>query len=225
MNEKIISITQKPAGWFVMITGQVTGWGPFVTKEEAIIFSTAPPPTLLQPRFVSLLSVAAHKGQRVFLRYMTFSGDESSRLFDPYGIVYHQGYWYTAGYCHLREELRTFRIDRIVDIEQRDQSFERPIDFDALQHVHTVLANLPGTYPVEVVLQATMEQVRQVLSPATGSFEETASGVIWRREVYDFDSVAHLLLRLDFPVTIRQPVELREKMRQLAEKALRISSS
>lgn len=191
--------------------------------QEAIIFSAAPPPTLLQPRFVSLLSVAAHKGQRLFLRYATFSGDESARLFDPYGIVYHQGYWYTAGYCHLRGDIRTFRIDRMVDIEPRDQSFERPMDFDALNYVHTALANMPGTYAVEILLHATIEQVRQVLPPAAGTFEETASGVIWRREVYDLSSVAHLLLRFDFPVTIQQPVELRDKMRQLAEKALRLS--
>lgn len=193
--------------------------------QEAIIFSAAPPPTLLQPRFVSLLSVSAHKRLRVLLRYMTFSGDESTRLFDPYGIVYHQGYWYTAGYCHLREDLRTFRIDRIVAIEERDQSFERPIDYDVLQHVHTTLANMPGTYPIEIEFQATMQQVHQVLPPAAGTFEETASGVIWRREIHDLDSIAHRLLRLDFPVIIHQPVELRERLRQLAEKALRLSGS
>ena len=190
--------------------------------QEAITFSAAPAPTPLQPHFVSLLSLAVHKGQRVFLRYLAFNGDESARLFDPYGIVYYQGYWYTSGYCHLRKNLRTFRIDRIVALESRDQSFERQVDFNALQHVHTALATMPGTYPVEILIQATMEQVSKVLPPSAGILEETASGVIWRREVYDLDSTAHLLLRFDFPVTIRQPAELRQMMQQLAEKALRI---
>lgn len=187
--------------------------------QEAITFNVAPPPALLQPGFVSLLSVAVHKQQRVSLRYLAFSGEESARHFDPYGIVYYQGYWYTAGYCHLRKELRTFRIDRMVTVEQLDQSFERPTDFDALQHVHSVFATLPGTYPVEIVLQTTLAQARQLLPPAAGSLEEAADGVIWRREAYELESIAHLLLRFNFPVTIRQPTELRDIMRHLAEKA------
>jgi predicted DNA-binding transcriptional regulator YafY len=191
--------------------------------QAAITFSTPPPPTSLQPGFVSLLSVAVQKGQRVFLRYMAFSGNESSRRFDPYGIVYHLGYWYAAGYCQLRKDLRTFRIDRIVAVDLLDETFNRSIDFDALEHVIVALATMPGAYPVEIVLQGTMEQVRQVLAPTAGTLEETSSGIIWRREAYDLDWIAHLLLRFDFPITIRQPAKLREMMQQLAEKALRMT--
>jgi predicted DNA-binding transcriptional regulator YafY len=191
--------------------------------QSAITFSASPPPVTLQPSFVSLLSVAVQKGQCVFLRYLTFSGVESARLFDPYGIVYHMGYWYTAGYCHLRKDLRTFRIDRIVAIEALDQSFERPPDFNVLQHVLISLATMPGPYPVEIVLQGKMEQVSQILSPTAGILEETEAGIIWRCEAYELDWIPHVLLRFDFPVTIRQPAELRERMQQLAEKALRMT--
>lgn len=193
--------------------------------QAAITFSASPPPAQLQPGFVSLLSVAVQKGQRLFLRYLAFSGAESARLFDPYGIVYHMGYWYLSGYCHLRNDLRTFRIDRIVAIEEIDQSFERPTDFNALQHVLNALATMQGAYPVEVVLHGTIEQVRQILAPTAGIFEETESGIIWRRETYELDWIAHLLLRFDFPVTICQPAELREMMQQLAERALRMVRS
>lgn len=188
--------------------------------QAAITFSATPPPISLQPSFVSRLSVAVHRGHRVFLRYLAFSGDESSRLFDPYGIVYHNGYWYTAGYCHLRNNLRIFRIDRIVALEQLNQPFERPVDFNTLQYVYSALATMPGTYQVEIVLHGPIEQVRQLLPPAAGTLEETPSGIIWRREVYELESIAHLLLRFDFPVTICQPTELGEIMRQLARKAL-----
>ncbi len=68
-----------------------------------------------------------------------------------------------------------------------------------------------------------MEQVRQVLSPTAGTLEETEAGIIWWCEAYELDWIAHVLLRFDFPVTIHQPAELREKMQQLAEKALRMT--
>lgn len=190
--------------------------------QAAITFSASPPPAQLQPRFVSLLSMAVQQGNRVFLRYLAFNGDQSARLFEPYGIVYHMGYWYTTGYCHLRNDLRTFRIDRIVALDQLDQSFERPTDFDALRHVLEALATMPGTYPVEIVLHGTMEQVRQVLSPTAGTLEETEDGIIWRRDTYELNWIAYLLLQFDFSVTIHRPAELRDMMQHLAAKALRM---
>jgi predicted DNA-binding transcriptional regulator YafY len=191
--------------------------------QGAIRFSVTPAPTQLQPRFISLLSRAVQQSESVFLRYSAFSGNQSDRSFDPYGIVYHLGYWYTTGYCHLRKDLRTFRIDRIVALEQLDQSFERPTHFDALQHVLDALATMPGMYSIEIVLQATMEEVREVLSPTAGTLQETEDGIIWRRETWELEWIAHALLRFDFPVIIRQPDELREIMQHLAAKALRMT--
>jgi predicted DNA-binding transcriptional regulator YafY len=193
--------------------------------QEAITFSITPSPVQFQPRFLSLLSTALQQSRRVFLRYQTFGGETSARSFDPYGIVCNEGYWYTSGYCHLRNELRIFRMDRIVALDLLDQPFERPIQFDPVQHVLSALAAMPGVYSVEIVLQGTMEQVRQVLTPTAGSFEETEAGIIWHRETHELNWIAHVLLHFDFPVTIRQPAELREMMQQLGAKAVRMTGA
>ncbi|MBK8139499.1 MAG: YafY family transcriptional regulator [Anaerolineae bacterium] len=191
--------------------------------QEAITFSVSSAPTQFQPRFVSLLSIALQQHKRVFLRYLAFGGDTSARPFDPYGIVCHEGYWYTSGYCHLRNELRTFRIDRIVTLDLLDQSFDRPADFDAVKHILGSLATMPGMYAIEIVLQGTMEEVRRVLSPQAGTFEETEVGIIWRREAHELNWIAQVLLQFDFPVTIRKPAELCEKMLDLAARAVRMT--
>lgn len=190
--------------------------------QTAITFNLSPAPTQLQPHFLPLLSTAVRQRNRVFMRYLAFSGSQSARLFDPYGIVYHIGYWYTVGYCHLRQGLRTFRIDRIVNVEQLDQHFEPPTDFDPLQHVLDTLATMPGTYPVEIVLHGKMDQVRQVLSPTAGTLEEIEDGILWHRETHELNWIAHVLIQFDFPVTIRQPAKLREMMQDLGARALRM---
>lgn len=191
--------------------------------QSAITFSASPPAIALQPSFVSVLSMSVQKQQRLLLGYLSFNEDESSRLFDPYGVVYHLGYWYTVGYCHLREALRTFRIDRIVSIEEIENYFTAPVDFDALEHVLRSLATMSGAHQVEIILHSTLAQIQQILTPTAGTFEETDAGIIWRRETYDLDWIAHLLLRFECPVTICQPPELRHKMRQFSEKALRLA--
>jgi predicted DNA-binding transcriptional regulator YafY len=150
-------------------------------------------------------------------------GQESERDFDPYGIVFNEGFWYTAGYCHLRRDLRTFRLDRITGIEPNDRSFERPQDFDVLGHVLSSLFSRPGTEQVEVLMKTTLEHARQVTSPDMGTLEEAKEGVIFRRAALHLEWVAFFLMCLDFPVVVLQPDSLRETINQMASRALQMT--
>jgi predicted DNA-binding transcriptional regulator YafY len=62
-------------------------------------------------------------------------GKVRERRLDPYGLYFERGAWYVVGYCHLREEIRSFRVSRIesaVDLageEAGGPDFDRPLDF------------------------------------------------------------------------------------------------
>jgi predicted DNA-binding transcriptional regulator YafY len=191
--------------------------------RDAITFNLLPSPAPLENDFVAPLSLAVQQRQPVLLRYRSWRGEETQRRFDPYGIVYNEGYWYTAGYCHLRQDLRTFRLDRMVALEPLEGGFERPPDFDVLDHVMASLATTPGIYPVKVLLQTSIEDARQVISPGMGHMEETPEGVILRRSATQLEWIASFLLSLDIPVQVLQPPELRKILKEIAAKALRIA--
>ncbi|GBF74430.1 DNA-binding transcriptional regulator [Paenibacillus sp. 598K] len=59
--------------------------------------------------------------------------DEQSpvRVIDPYGVVNWNNKWYTIAFCHLRREVRSFRVDRILTLARTASSFKRPADFSA----------------------------------------------------------------------------------------------
>jgi predicted DNA-binding transcriptional regulator YafY len=193
--------------------------------QEAITFNVSPPPALLQNDLIATLSSAVQQRQQVHLRYLSWQGEETERDFDPYGIVFNVGYWYAAGYCHLRQELRTFRLDRIIALQPGEQSFERPEDFDVLEHVMSSVVQMPGTTQVEVLLKTTMEQARQAIPPILGTLEPSEEGIIFRRAASQLEWTAHVLITLDFPMEVRQPAELRELIRQFAERATQIVES
>ena len=54
-----------------------------------------------------------------------------SRVIDPYGILYWNNKWYTVGFCHLRNEIRSFRAERILQIKRTQMMFKRPEAFSA----------------------------------------------------------------------------------------------
>lgn len=191
--------------------------------QEAITFYAPPAPVLLQNDFLATLSLAVQQRQQVRLCYQSWRGEETEREFDPYGIVVNEGYWYTSGYCHLRQDLRTFRLDRIVALEPGEGSFERPEDFDVLGHVLSSIVMMPGSDQVEVLMKTSLERAQQVIPPIIGTLEESEEGVIFRRAASHLEWIALVLIRLDFPVIVIAPVELRELIRQIGMKATQIA--
>ena len=193
--------------------------------QEAIAFYVSPLPALVQNDFVSMLSLAVQQRQRLLLRYRSWQGEETEREFDPYGIVVNEGYWYTSGYCHLRQDLRTFRVDRITSLEPVEQTFEHPQNFDVLEHVLSSIAMVPGSLQVEVLMVTSIEDAQQVVPPMLGKLEATEKGVIFRSSTAHLTWIAHFLINLDFPVFVIQPDELRQKLRQIAARALQMADN
>lgn len=66
----------------------------------------------------------------------------SSRGIDPYGLVLWKGQWYLTGFCHKRQEIRSFRIDRIKGLRRTGEVFLRPASFSAREFLLQSL--LPG---------------------------------------------------------------------------------
>jgi len=59
---------------------------------------------------------ALGSGRRLQLRYVSAEGEETRRMVTPLRITAHAGYLYLVAMCHLRQEERTFRLDRILDM-------------------------------------------------------------------------------------------------------------
>lgn len=53
------------------------------------------------------------------------------RLVDPYRIIYWNNKWYVIGFCHLRNDIRSFRVDRIESLMLTENKFKRPENFSA----------------------------------------------------------------------------------------------
>lgn len=58
-----------------------------------------------------------------------------SRELDPYALVHRWGWWYVFGHCHLRNAIRSFRLDRMVELTLLDKTFQVPADFNIREHL------------------------------------------------------------------------------------------
>src|SRR5512134_615597 len=78
---------------------------------------------------------------------MTYQSNQvphpTQRGMDPYALVHRWGWWYVVGFCHLRQEIRTFRVDRIFEIALLDKTFTPPSDFNLQEYLKQEMANQP----------------------------------------------------------------------------------
>jgi len=57
--------------------------------------------------------------------YESLHADPAVRLINPYSLVFRGRSWYLIAYCHKREEIRTFRLNRIRSANPIERRFRR----------------------------------------------------------------------------------------------------
>lgn len=165
---------------------------------------------------VAQLSLAAYQHRPVWLEYRSGDQQGSERQVDVYGLAYHVGQWYATGYCHLRQDLRVFRLDRIQNVTLLEGEFEPPPDFNALHHVWQSLATVPNTYRVEVLLLTTLADAQARVSPNLAVLEEVSEGVMMQNYADDLNAMARFLAGVGCRFRVLHPPELRDELRRLA---------
>jgi predicted DNA-binding transcriptional regulator YafY len=184
-------------------------------RLQAVQSSVAfvPKPSAVQPpsKMVLLLSTAVQQQQRVHIRYQT-RDEETERSVDPYGLALHWDNWYMAGWCHLRQGVRVFRLDRISVASPEEATFTRPEGLDVLALILNSLASAPSGWKIEVLFETTLARIQEILPPGSVLLEETERGVIMLGYSNQLDWLARQLLTFQCPFVILQPPQLREAL-------------
>lgn len=164
------------------------------------------------------VATALEKGRAVRLRYVSASGATTDRDVDPHGLVMHGGRWYLAAWDHLRQDRRTFRLDRIVAV----LSLARPIapghELDAPSQVLEGVTVAPWQHDVELVIDAPRHEVAHHVTPGSAILTAHGDRTVLRIGENHLVHAAQLVARLPWDCTIVRPEELRAVVAQLADR-------
>jgi len=98
------------------------------TDVEHVILPYYPPVTSAQEQELNLPPVieeALQSKRRLFIRYIDRKGDVSERWITPKQVLALNDYLYMVAHCHLRDDERNFRLDRIEQMEIEKHSPNR----------------------------------------------------------------------------------------------------
>jgi predicted DNA-binding transcriptional regulator YafY len=153
---------------------------------------------------------AARERRRVSIAYWGRSRPEpGQRDLDPYALIHRWGWWYVVGHCHLRQDIRTFRVDRIVELMLLDEGFQVPADFD----IHGYLdKEPPSQLRIIVRLHFAAEAASTVLDerPLWNTMDKQPDGsVVVTFASPNLDWAARMALSYGPHATVLEPEELR----------------
>ena len=135
--------------------------------------------------------------------------EQRTREANPYGLVHIRNAWHLVAYCHLRHDMRNFRLDRVEALELLPQTFLRPPDFKMLERPHDEASSLCIRALFD---SATARWVLESRSYYMTSAEETTEGLLVTLRVRQESEILQWLLSWGRHVRVLEPASLREKM-------------
>jgi predicted DNA-binding transcriptional regulator YafY len=144
---------------------------PSARLEDRIVLEK--PSHLLSNHF-SLIRQAVEERLKLNIEYFSLTRNQTSqRVIRPYLLMKHLGYWYLTGYCELRNDLRTFKFERILEVRLLSESFPPPTGFEVEKYKSDFLKST-GTHKVEIYFDKELSPwIREQWG---GSVEEVEDG-------------------------------------------------
>jgi predicted DNA-binding transcriptional regulator YafY len=141
----------------------------------------------------------------------------SSREANPYALVHIGSAWMMIAYCHLRHDVRHFRIDRMEDVVILNTGFTRPADYKIERR-----REVERTVRVKALFDhETARWVQETPSFFQVTQEDTSEGLLITLTISQPGDILQWLLGWGSHVRVLEPDSLREIVVREAEKMIK----
>jgi predicted DNA-binding transcriptional regulator YafY len=198
------------------------------TSSESVrleIESTLPRGTI--ERWFGQIEAAINDNRCLEMDYDTIEHGVLRRVAEPYFIVFRGHAFYFVGYCRLRQNFRTFRIDRVKRLTVTEERFTRRKGISAATYFDGSW-RLYGGEPVEVVVRFSGNAARVVVSSTYHPRERVETGdngtIIYTVTVNGTAEIARWVLGFGAEAEVLGPEGLREEFQAIGRKMEQIHS-
>jgi predicted DNA-binding transcriptional regulator YafY len=190
--------------------------------DDRVVFRTGAE-TFPDPDIWKRLVEACRTSRQVQMKYYTASRNaESQRVLDPYLLhVYRGTNPYVIGFCHKRQAIRWFRVDRIRELQLLKEKFVRDPNFNAKEHLSKIFQSEVGGKPVPVTIwfdASTAPYVRERRWHPTQEIQEHPDGSLTLHLVVGgLNELKRWVLGYGKGAVVKEPPELVEMVREEVE--------
>ena len=171
------------------------------------------------------LRLAISRTQSVEIRYDSLSGGQHKwRKVDPWQVFEREGAWYLVGHCHIHDEPRMFRLDRISGTKGSDVSYEIPAEFSLDEFLEGSWRIFSGDGHYKVHLRFDKSLAPLILNARHHPGEEVTKrrdgSVDYKVELSSLEEIARWVVGFGGKCRVVGPSDLKKKVSELAKSAI-----
>jgi proteasome accessory factor C len=157
---------------------------------------------------ISAIQAAVRAGTQVEFDYLSARGSAEHRCVDPLRIESVDNDWYLRGWCHVRQAMRTFRLDRMSNLRSTDVPAD-PHDDDP-QLPDSLFVGSVDDLTVTLEVPASALGLLADYAPVPGGTASDESLTRAHLRVSHFHGLKRLVAGLAGVVTVVEPGEARQ---------------
>ena len=193
------------------------GSSEFISGRDSILIDLSSwYKTSLAPKITTIQDAIENRHLLEF-HYYAPSG-ESKRSIEPYYVVFKWTSWYVYGWCRKRKDYRLFKLNRMDQVRETEQSF-------SCRNAPVPDLTSELAFPRNIILKALFEpdmKWRLVEEFGTDCYEVQDDGrLLLVRDYSDMENLTMWMLTFGDKVEVLEPVEVREKLKNMAESMIR----
>jgi predicted DNA-binding transcriptional regulator YafY len=215
------------------IIATIESKSPLKAKEmqPTILLDHSPP--IVGTHWIGILTKHIENKTPIQVRYRPFSGDELDNKrnhtffhLHPYVVKRAQQYWYLVGWHHEANQMGTYAIDRIKDVQtasgilfrRNDEDFKTY--YDEVIGATKLLEKPVQTYRVKVYKPMVGYWAHRPLHHSQKCIEEAEDYSIFELQLRWNYEWQNLILNCGENVAVLEPLEFRQQIQQILQKSL-----
>jgi len=148
--------------------------------------------------------------RNLMISYHSFSRDEvTNREITPFSIKHDETYEYVESFCHLAQDFRSFRLDRILHGEVGASASN---EFPRNEHAED------DRIEIHIKIQSNSRKIAETFSVKVA--EEFHQGDVIKSSVYNLEWIIRTISSLRSSAIVIQPLDVRSQVQLRAKKAL-----
>ena len=164
------------------------------------------------------INKAIMEKRQIKITYYSISSDKiTKRNLDPIHLMFRGGFWYLIAFCHFRNEIKMFRIDRIKDLQLTDKIFQVPKEFSLASYMGKSWQVFRGEgeiYQVEIkIFSPASRWVKEEKRHPTQKIIALEKGdILFTAEVCSLSEIKRWILQLGSCAEVIAPEELKKEV-------------
>lgn len=165
-------------------------------------------------------------GKRIKIKYKDRQNEKvTERIISPIQLVRYRDNWYLDAFCHQANQLRIFSVDRIESVEIQNKKIKKVSQKTLTQFYKESYGIFAGKPTKKALLKFTPQISRWVASeewhPKQKAYFDKKGFYILQFPYSDERELVLDILRYGDDVEVKEPIELRRKIKQKLQNALK----